>query len=164
MTTYNETIRLFGFGSLMNEKALQERAPQACRVRWAKLKGYEAIFTKIGSHHVYLTIAKKDGRNVFGALIDVDPAGLEILKAHEPGYSLIGLTPSVCETDGSPYREALPVYSFVAPVPRYIPEQLRTIRRSYIDKSMAELPPEIRERWLEDWVRIPGGIVIDDGA
>lgn len=148
----------------MNEKGLRERAPLAHRVRWAKVKGYEAIFTKIGSHHVYLTITLKEGRDVFGALIDVDPAGLEILKTHEPGYSLADLTSSVHEIDGSTYADGIPVLSFVAPVPKHIPESLRSIRRSYIEKSIAELPSEIRSRWLEDWVRIPEGVVIDESV
>lgn len=156
-------IRIFGYGSLMNEKNLVKRAPSGRRVRWATLAGYEGVFAKPGNTHVYLTIAKKAGEQVFGALVDVDPPGLAALTKNEPGYELVDVTASVVETDGKEYPPTEPrVYSYIAPVATRIRGDLAYIRRSYIEKCTVELPPPIRERWLAKLVTIPKGVKIDD--
>lgn len=156
-------VRVFGYGSLMNRKNVAERAPGARRVGWAKLVGYEAVFAKPGNTHVYLTIRRKRGKEIFGAVVDVDPPGLTMLSRSEPGYALVDVTDHVFEINGEKYSMDEPrVYAFIAPVATKIRGDLAYIRRSYITKCIADLPPEIRVCWLSDLVVIPKGVMVDE--
>ena len=153
-------IRLFGYGSLMSEKNLRARAPSAQPVAWARASGWRAFFAKVGTNHVYLTIAPTGGELdiTFGRLIDVDPPALAVLAQHEPGYRLVDVTDAIRDAG-----ERETTFAFIAEVEPIPPAKAR-IKRSYINKCMAELPLEIREEWLARWGAIPEGVTIDEDA
>lgn len=133
---------VFGFGSLMNEESLQRTLPGKKITSWATLKGYKRAFNKAGRKgHRYLNLKLDQNSQVKGVLVQVNERELEELKRREEGYNLTEVTKQI---ETKPTEDAV-IYAFIAP-----PFAHLKISRSYLDTVLAALPPEERERWLEE--------------
>ncbi len=150
------TIRIFGYGSLLNEDTVRERlAGKAFTAQPGILAGYQRTFSKWGRGHVYLTLRQMGGMSVEGTLIDVDPIGFTVLTRYEPGYELVDVTRSMVDypSDGPS------IYCYIGDVLKEIPPEMAKIRRSYLDKCLGGVVPEKRKQWLRE-THIPEGVVI----
>ena len=148
-------IRIFGYGSLLNEKTIQRRLPGQKIVSRATLGGYQRTFRKLGNDHVYLTLRRRTNSTVIGTLIDVSPPELAILTCSEPGYTLADITDDMLDNTSTSPR----VYCFIAPPVEIVPDHLKSIRRSYLKTCLDGLPEEERERWFKE-IEIPEGVAV----
>lgn len=152
------TIRIFGYGSLLNLQNIRTRllAKTRFEVQSGELTGYQRTFSKWGRGHVYLTLRRMMGNvRVEGTLIDVDPIGFAILTRHEPGYELVDVTSLMLEYPSDSPR----VYCYIAESLKEIPQEIVKIRRSYLNTCLGGVPPEKHEQWLHE-THIPDGVVI----
>lgn len=149
-------IRIFGYGSLLNEKNVRTRlSGRAFTMRPGTLGGYQRTFSKWGRSHVYLTLRPIEGVTVEGVLIDVDPVGFAILTRYEPGYELVEITRGLA--DYGPDQPS--AYCFIGGSLKEIPPEIAKIRRSYLDMCLGGVSPEKRDQWLRE-THIPKGVVI----
>lgn len=151
-------IRVFGYGSLMSVRNLQQRLEKKITrsvFRLGKLKGWQRSFSKGGRDHVYLTLRKVAGIVTDGVLIDVTPPELAVLARHESGYALLDVTEGM--VDYAPTDP--PVYCFIAEPLEVIPEKISKIRRSYINTCLEGVPLADHKKWLAESC-IPEGVII----
>jgi len=151
------TIRIFGYGSLLNEENVQSRlSGKTFTMQPGKLTGYQRTFSKWGRGHVYLTLRRMMGNvEVEGVLIDVDPIGFAILTRYEPGYELVEVTTLMLDYPSDSPR----VYCYIGESLKEIPPEIAKIRRSYLDKCLGGVASEKHSQWLEE-THIPKGVVI----
>lgn len=153
-------IRVFGYGSLMSVRNLQQRLERKITrsvFRLGKLKGWQRSFSKGGRDHVYLTLRKVAGIATDGVLIDVTPPDLAVLTQHEPGYILLDVTEDMA--DYAPIDP--PVYCFIAKPLETIPLKIFKIRRSYINICLERIPLAEHKKWLAE-SHIPEGVIISE--
>jgi len=147
-------VFVFGYGSLMSEKGLQKTLPQKRATRWTTLSGWKAIFNKVGQPkydgepvHLYLNIIPipDEKGTVRGVLIQVNPKELELLKARELGYDLVDVTRQIYRppTDSC-------VLTFVAPHDTKLPKNRLFIRKSYLNRCLADMSPGQQKQWLKE--------------
>ena len=149
-------IRIFGYGSLLNEDNVRERLGQREFTTWpGTLVGYQRTFNKWGRGHVYLTLRRDGAMKVEGVLIDVDPIGLAVLTRHEPGYDLVDVTASM----GGYPSDAPRVYCYIGEELKEIPPEMAKIRRSYLATCLGGVPLEKHEQWMKE-THIPESVTI----
>ena len=149
-------IRLFGYGSLLNEENVRSRlGDREFAFQPGMLIGYQRSFTKWGRSHVYLTLRLDDEMLVEGVLIDVDPIGLAILTRHESGYDLVDVTSHVA--DSSVYSPH--VYCFIGESLKAIPPEIAKIRGSYVRTCLGGVAPDKHRQWIFE-THIPEGVTI----
>ncbi|MDO8663642.1 MAG: gamma-glutamylcyclotransferase family protein [Candidatus Wildermuthbacteria bacterium] len=133
---------VFGYGSLMNKESLQSTLPGKKIYGWAVLRDWRRKFNKPGLDHKYLNLVPADGnvQQTEGVLIEVTPEELAILKKREGGYKIVDVTKQIVDLP----KDAV-VVAFIAPAFESLP-----IRKSYLEKVLASLPPEKRGQWLAE--------------
>lgn len=150
------SIRIFGYGSLLNVQNVRERlAGRKFVSRPGMLGGYQRTFSKWGRGHVYLTLRRDEAMSVSGVLIDVDPIGFAILTRYEPGYDLVDVTGNMMRYDVSSPR----VYCYIGESLAVIPPEIAKIRGSYLTKCLGGVSPEKHGAWMRE-THIPEGVVI----
>lgn len=148
-------IRIFGYGSLLNEKTIQRRLPGQKIVRRATLGGYQRTFRKLGNDHVYLTLRRQEDSAVTGTLIDVSPPKLTVLTRSEPGYTLVDVTSDMRDYPSEEPR----IYCFIAPPVEVVPDHLKSIRESYLKTCLDGISQEERQKWMDE-TEIPEGVTV----
>lgn len=151
------TIRIFGYGSLLNLQNIRTRLSGKARfvLQSGELTGYQRTFSKWGRGHVYLTLRQMGEMSVEGVLIDVNPIGFAILTRYEPGYELVDVTRSMVDYPSDSPR----VYCYIGEALKEIPPEIAKIRRSYLDTCLGGVPSEKHDQWLKE-THIPEGVVI----
>lgn len=151
------TIRIFGYGSLLNLQNIRTRLSGKARfeAQSGELAGYQRTFSKWGRSHVYLTLRQMEGMSVEGALIDVNPIGFAILTRYEPGYELVDVTRKIADYPSDSPR----VYCYIGESLKEIPPEVAKIRRSYLDRCLGGVPSEKHDQWLKE-THIPEAVVI----
>lgn len=131
---------VFGYGSLLNEWDLARTLPGKTISGHAILEGWRRKFNKGGLSHRYLNLVPSEMHQVEGTLIEVTPPELAILAKREPGYNMVDVTQQIV----APPEDAV-VLAFIAPSFEDLP-----VRRTYLERIRAGVPPEKWEQWLED--------------
>lgn len=132
-------LAIFGYGSLLDEKVLAERAPGAKHFCRAYLLDYRLVFDKPGITHRYLDIEGASGWRVPGFIIYVTDAQFVDLARREVGYHVVDVMSAIV-----PEKELLPGTRVVA----FIHLGLPYVRMSYLNRCLRGVPEILQQSWL----------------
>lgn len=146
----NDSILIFGYGSLMNPRSLALTLPGARTVIPATLQDYRRVCNVPVNGYAYLNLEACEGVNVEGVLVQVWLRELPTLAKREKGYNFVNVTKSV-QSAG----QAVEVFAFIAA--DGCREDL-LVPRSYLETCFAGV--DVRAQMVSD-MRIPAGIYED---
>lgn len=102
MRDQNDTVTIFGYGSLMSHYSLRVTAPDAKGIKPAYIKGFRREFSKwtpqgwhthnldlAGIPYCSVDVVTDSGKQVNGVVFETSPEGLAALKEREDGYELV---------------------------------------------------------------------------
>ncbi len=137
-----QSILIFGYGSLMNDQSRLRSAPQSTVIdRNTVLPGYQRIFNVAYGQYVYANIQPKDSCAVAGTVMEVSEEGYKQLQERECHYDSVDVSGLLENSYGGP------VYAFVGKDNTIGNE---TIKQSYIDLCLSGVTEPEREQWLNE--------------
>lgn len=142
---------IFGYGSLMSEKSLQETVGQDVKhLGKGFLTAWRRIFNKNGLTHKYVNIHETNmGIDVVhGVIFKIDvEAQFLLLARNEPGYDLVDVSDSYVPLSGPHSAQELRIYAFV-----HDPASTNQIRQSFLDKCTDGMSEHERLQFMEETI------------
>ena len=148
----NESILIFGYGSLMNPRSLALTLPGARAVTSATLRDYRRVCNAPVNGYAYLNLEVCEGVKIEGVLVQVWLRELPALLKREKGYDFVNVTKNV-QSAG----QSAEVFAFIA-VDGCREDLL--VPRSYLETCLSEVGVDAQAQMLKE-ARIPAGIYED---
>lgn len=139
-------MKIFSYGSLVNEESLRQTSENAKMLGPATLCGHQRKFNAMSDAFpdVALNVIPCDGSEVQGVVIDFPEEEMDALRRRETGYELVDVTHLVKPQYTSK------VYCFIAPnISDY---RDKKIYRSYLNTCLAAYSIEEQKEWLEETI------------